>query len=208
MRGLRRWIVFLGILVVIGGAFWLWWRLDLRGNPRTLSRDQPAIAHLLESAAWVGPKTNGRPAYLIVYGGCPSCAAAEAAFTAAAAKGADPRFLAIARPDLNGQARSTPDERADVAELWLNRDYGFWRKWSASGGSLPGAPPADGDSARTAVIDAGRATADQLAGLLKQNGAKFGYPLAVWWNKAGAMRTSVLDNGPALRKARKEIEGG
>ena len=208
MRGLRRWTVFIGLLVVIGGGFWLLWRLELRGSPRTLNRDQPAIAHLLESAAWVGPQTNGRPAYLVVYGGCPGCSAAEAMFTAAADKGASPKFIAIARADLNGQSRSTPDDRADVAELWLNRNYGFWQKWAASGGSLPGAPPADGDAARTAVVQAGRATADQLKTLLQQNGAKFAYPLAIWWDKTGAMRTSVLDNAPALRKARHEIEGG
>ena len=118
MRRLQRWTVFIALLAVIGGGFWLLWRLELRGSPRTLTRDQPAISHLLETAAWVGPRTAGRPAYLMVYGGCPGCEAAETAFAAAADKGASPKFIAVTRADLNGQSRSTPDERADVAELF------------------------------------------------------------------------------------------
>lgn len=208
MNGVRRWAVFIGILVVVGAGVWLWWDLTLRGAPHTLSREQPAIANTLATAAWVGPRTTGRPAYLIVYGGCPGCAAAETEFAQAVDKGIDPRFIAIARGDVNGQPLSTPGERADVAELWLNRDYGFWQKWAASGGSLPGAAPADGDPARTAVIAAGRATVDKLTTLLNGNKVKFGYPMAIWWNKAGAMRANVLDNGPALHKAIKDMEAG
>ena len=208
MAALRRWVVFLGLLAVIGAGAWLWWDVTLRGTPHTLTREQPAIARLLQTGGWVAPNAAGRPAYLLVGGTCPHCADAESAFTALGANGVSPRLIAIAPADENGRALSTPAERSAVAELWLNRDWNFWKRWAASGGSLPDLRSADGDAARTAVVETGRATAAQLKTLLKANHVRFGYPLAIWWNKAGDMRASVLDSGAALGKAKHEIAGG
>ena len=107
-------------------------------------------------------------------------------------------MIEIARRDDNGVAQSTPVERATVAELWVNR------RWALSEPGTPrpidawkaqGIPPADGDVARTAVVEAGRKMVEDLTPLLKANGVTFAYPLLVWWAKDGKMRTLAWRDG-------------
>ena len=120
-----------------------------------------------------------------------------------------PGSSSIAPPDLNGRAMSTPADRAAVAAFWIDRDWSLYTRWrERSPKTMAGAPPADGDTARTAVVEAARASAAKIADLLHENGVKFGYPMAIWWNKAGAMRASLVDNSAAVGKARREIAGG
>ena len=100
-------------------------------------------------------------------------------------------MIVIARADMNGQAQSTASERATVAELWTNRSWKLFQQWSVAtpaAWTAPGILPADGDTARTAVIEAGRSLADDLTPLLKDNGVAFGYPTLIWWTKDGKMR--------------------
>ena len=198
MERLRRWSVGIVILIVIGGGFWLWWNLDLRWAPHTVAKDQAPIARALEEAGWVSPHLAGPKLYVIAYRDCAACLAFEsAAFGKLQAAGVDTRVIMVARPDENGLARSTPAERATVAELWTNRDWKLFQRWMAttpSGAWLaPGILRSDGDLARTAVIQTGRATVDDLRPLLKRNGVTFGYPTLVWWTKAGVMRACVCD---------------
>jgi len=54
--------------------------------------------------------------------------------------------------------------------------------------TAPGLAPADGDAARTAVVEAGRKAVEDLEPLLKANGVNFDYPTLIWWTKAGVMR--------------------
>jgi hypothetical protein len=77
----------------------------------------------------------------------------------------DTRVDQIARRDLNGVAQSTPAERATIAELWLNRSWPLMEQWEAVQAdtwTAPGIAPADGDMARTAVVEAGRKLVDDL----------------------------------------------
>ena len=210
MNRIRRWFVFIVMLAVIGGAMWLWWLVDLRGAPRTLTKDQAALSAELERSGWVSPHVNGKIVYVLVTGECDACAKFETgALEALPARGVDTRVIVVAPADVNGKAKATPQDRAAVAEFWINRDWSLYRRWRApSPTTMAGLAPADGDVARTAVVDAAQRSAASIASLLRKNGVTFGYPMAIWWNKAGQMRASLVDNPTAARKAEREIEAG
>ena len=210
MDRFRRWFVFLVMLAVIGGAMWLWWWFGLRGSPHTLKKEQASLAYELQRTGWVSPHVNGKIVYVLVKGECPACGKFETgALEALQARGVDTRIIVIAPPDVNGKSASTPEDRAAMAEFWLDRDWSLYRRWRAPGqATMAGVAPADGDIARTAVVDTARHSAAAIADLLKRNGVTFGYPMAIWWNKVGDMRASLVDNPTAARKAEREIEAG
>jgi hypothetical protein len=194
---MRRWLVVLvlsltGIVVVAGATLFLIWWLDWRWEPHTVTQDQDEIAKALDRAGWVSPHLTGPKLYVIVYRGCPDCSAFEAAaFPQLQQADVDTRVIVVARPDLNGQALSSPAERATVAELWLNRSWKLFQQWSlASPGAwgAPGIAPADGDAARTAVIEAGHQLVTDLTPELGANAVQFAYPTLVWWTRDGRMR--------------------
>jgi hypothetical protein len=195
MKILRRGLALVLVLLVAAGGLWIWWEMGAGSRPRTLARNQGAIVKVLESAGWVSPHLAGPKLYMVAWRDCPGCIAFQAReFSRLRAAGVDTRVIAIARPDVNGQAKSTPAERTTVAELWVNRDFGLYERWTAAPSAVwtaPGLPPADGDVARTAVIEAGRKMVADLAPLLKADGVGPGYPLLIWWDKAGRMRGCV-----------------
>ena len=198
------------MLAVIAGAMWLWWWFDLRGGPHTVKKDQASLAYELQRAGWVSPHVNGKIVYLLVSGECPACGKFETgALEALQGRGVDTRIIVVAPADRDGKAMSTPADRAAVAEFWIDRDFSLYKRWRApSPTTLAGVVPADGDTARTAVVDAARHSAATIADLLRRNGVTFGYPMAIWWNKAGDMRASLVDNPTAAGKAEREIEAG
>jgi hypothetical protein len=210
MERLRRWFIGIVILIVIGGGFWLWWTLDLRWRPHAITKNQTQIARVLDGAGWVSPHLRGRQIYLIAYRDCPACTALETAlFPQLQAGGVDTRVIIIARPDANGLVQSSPAERATVAELWTNRDWSLFQRWMAasspSAWTAPGIAPADGDAARTAVIEAGRHTLDDLRPLLKRNGVGLAYPTLIWWTKAGVMHACVCDKPASYGPVKSEM---
>lgn len=210
MDRIRRWFVFIVMLAVIGGGVWLWWVFDLRGSPHTLKKEQASLAYELQRTGWVSPHVNGKIVYVLVNRECPACGTFEVgALEALQARGVDTRIIVVAPGPVKGKAISTPQDRASVAEFWLNRDWNLYRRWrERSPTTMAGEQPADGDMARTAVVETASRSADTIADLLKRNGVKFGYPMAIWWNKAGDMRASLVDNPTASRKAEREIEAG
>ena len=114
----------------------------------------------------------------------------------------------IARADKNGVEHSTPAERATVAELWVNRKWSLLQSWKAvtpQAWTAPGIPPADGDIARTSVVEAGRAAVEKLTPLLKDNGVEFAYPLLVWWTEDGEMHACACEAPQTYRKVRREL---
>ena len=166
------------------------------------------IAQALDQSGWVSPHLTGPKLYVIAYRDCAACADFEAkAFPKLQALGVDTRVVMIARPDLNGQAQSTPVERAMVAELWTNRSWKLYQQWTTApeGWTLPEIAPADGDAARTSVVLTGRTLASDLAPLLKDNGVRFAYPTLVWWTRDGKMRGCVCDNPKAWRFVEQEL---
>ena len=192
MRRFLIWLTLIGVLVVAGAIVFLMWDLDWRWRPHTITKRQDAIARALEQSGWVSPHLTGPKVYVIVYRACGACAAFEqAAFGKLQAADVDTRIISIARADLNGQPQSTPAERATVAELWINRSWKLFQQWSLTppgAWTAPDIPVADGDAARSAVIEAGRQLPIALKSDLAANGVGFDYPMLVWWTKVGRMR--------------------
>ena len=197
MRKFKLWgsVTLIAVLVIAG--VWAFWNYDLRWRPKTITRNQAEIAQLLKSAGWVSPTGRGRPLYMISFRDCPDCIRFETeAFPKLREAGVDTRVIMIARRDLNGLPKSTPIERATVAQLWLTRDWKLLEAWNAvptEAWKAPGIPPADGDMARTAVVEGGRVLVDRLRPLLRANGVNLRYPTLVWWNDQGQMRACACE---------------
>jgi hypothetical protein len=209
MKKLQAWALMILFVGVVGGGLYLWWRFDLRWRPHTITKDQAEIAKALDGAGWVSPGPAATKLYIIAYRDCAACERYETAeFPALWKAGVDTRVIMVARPDLNGQARSTPAERSTVAELWVNRNWGLYQRWTASPAAswtAQGVPAADGDVARTAVIEAGRAMTDTLKPLLKDNGVRFGYPTLIWWTKAGQMEACACKAPQSWSRVRQDL---
>jgi hypothetical protein len=195
MKRLRLGLVLTLLALVVLGGLWVWWELGAGTRPKTLTRNQSEIAGLLEGAGWVSPHLAGAKLYMVAYRDCADCNTFQAKeFAKLKAAGVDTRVIEIARPDKNGLAQSTPLERTSVAELWVNRNFGLYERWTAAPSgtwTAPGLAAADGDAGRTAVIEAGRTLVTRLAPLMKANGVGPGFPTLVWWDKAGQMRGCV-----------------
>jgi hypothetical protein len=192
MKKLQAWALLVLFVGAIGGALYLWWNLDLRWRPHLIAKNQSEIAAILAGSGWVSPGLAGPKLYVVAYRDCAACNRFEASeFPALQKAGVDTRVIMIARGDLNGQPRSTAAERSAVAELWVNRSWGLLQRWNASppaNWTASGVAPADGDVARSAVVEAGRDMADRLRPLLKANGVRFREPVLVWWTKDGKMQ--------------------
>jgi hypothetical protein len=210
MKKFRLWLVGILALVIVVGGVWAWWNLDVRCRPHTITKDQAQIAKILEGSGWVSPRSPGPRLYMISYRSCPDCIRFEAQeFPKLQAAGVDTRVIMIARADVNGLPQSTAPERATVAELWLGRSWKLYQLWSAvsppEAWTAPGVAPADGDMARTAVVDAGRKMVDDLRPLLKHNGIRLAYPTLVWWTKDGAMRGCACESASSYHYVEKDL---
>ena len=198
------------ILVIIGGGLWLWWDLDLRWRPHTITKDQAKIAGILNASGWVSPQVAGPRLYMISYGDCAACLRFQTdEFPKLRAAGIVPRVIVLARPDKNGLANSTPAERDTVAELWVNRDWGLYERWTAAtppgSWTAPGLAHADGDAARSAVIEAGRSAMKNLRPLLGSNGIRPGFPTLIWWTSAGMMRGCACEDSRSFGNVVKDL---
>ena len=197
------------VLFLAGVGYWALWNYDLRWRPHTITKHQAEIAQILDHAGWVSPGNKGPKLYIVGFRSCPDCVRFKTEeFPRLHKVGVDTRVIEVARRDHNGLAKSTPAERATVAELWLNRNWALAERWDETpidAWTAQGIPPADGDTARTAVIEAGRTMVDQLIPLLKDNGINFAYPLLIWWNEKGEMRGCACEKRETYRFVRKEL---
>ena len=209
MRRFKFWASLLLIVAVCLAGIWAVWNYDLRWRPKTITRHQAEIAKLLQSSGWAAPDLPGPKLYVISYRTCPECVRFRAQVVPKLiSKDVDVRIVEIARRDENGVSRSTPAERATVAQIWLGHDWKLMQAWEATRAeawTAPGLPPADGDMARTAVIESGRSLVDQLTPLLKDNGVRFAYPTLIWWNAKGEMRGCACDRRETYRFVRREL---
>ena len=209
MRRFKIWASVLLILAVCLAGTWAVWNFDLRWRPKTITRHQAEIAKLLQSSGWAAPGLPGAKLYMVSYRTCPDCIRFKLEEVPKfIARDVDVRIIEIARRDVNGIAKSTPAERATVAQLWLTHDWKLMERWEAvpaEAWTAPGIPPADGDMARTAVIESGRSLVDQLKPLLKDNGIKFAYPTLIWWNAKGEMRGCACEKRETYRFVRREL---
>lgn len=209
MKRFQLWAVLVLIAAVAGGGGWAWWNYDLRWRPKTITRHQDEIARILETSGWVSPGKTGPKLYMVSFRTCPDCVRYMAEeFPLLQAAEVDTRVIEIARRDYNGVPKSTAAERATVAELWLNRSWALLQRWEATPAEAwtgAGIAPADGDMARTAVVEAGRKMVDDLQPLLKANGIDFAYPTLIWWTKDGKMRGCACEKRETYRYVRQEL---
>jgi len=203
------WATLVLIVLVAGAGLYGWWSLDLRWRPKTIDRNQAEIAKLLDASGWVSPGLKGPKLYMISFRNCPDCLRYRTVeFPKLHKAGVDTRVVVVIRKDLNGVVRSTPVERATVAELWANRSWGLYQDWMAvhpEAWKAPGILPADGDTGRSAIVAAGPSLVEELTPLLRQNGIKFAYPLLIWWTKDGQMHGCACEKPQTYAKVRKEL---
>ena len=186
---MRRFLIWSALAVVIGLAlagagYWAYWNFYARFQPVTISRNQAEIQRLLDEASWVSGGGGGEPLYVIGYRDSASTQRYEREEAdKLRAGGVELRSIVFARPDREGQVQSTPAERATVAELWLSRDWSLYQRWTATPSrnwTAAGIPAADGNLARSAVVEASRQFTTRLNDLLRDAGAPTGYPLVIW----------------------------
>lgn len=209
MKNWKLWAGLAAVVVVIGVGWWALWNFELRWRPKTITKNQAEIAKILESSGWVSPGLKGPKLYMVSFRTCPDCIRfKKEEYPGLHKAGVDTRLIEIARADRNGVPKSTPVERATVAELWLNRSWALSEKWDntpVDAWTAPGLKPADGDMARTAVIEAGRKSVEDLRPLLKANGVNFAYPLLVWWTPDGKMKACACEKRETYRFVRKDL---
>lgn len=209
MKNWKLWAGLVAVVVVIGAGWGAWWNFELRWRPKTITKNQAEIAKILEGSGWVSPGLNGPKLYMISFRTCPDCIRfKKEEYPRLHKGGVDTRLIEIARADRNGVPKSTPAERATVAELWINRSWELSEKWDATpvdAWNAAGLKPADGDIARTAVIEAGRKSVEDLVPLLKANGVNFAYPLLVWWTPDGQMKACACEKRETYRFVRKDL---
>lgn len=207
MKKLIAGVVLVAVLAI--AIFGAWWWFDLRWRPKQITRHQAEIARLLEGSGWVSPGLTGPKLYMVSFRKCPDCVRfTQEEFPALHKAGVDTRVIMIARGEYNGIMKSTPPERATVAELWLNRSWPLLERWDSvppDAWTAQGIPPADGDMARTAVVEAGRGVVKDLTPLLRDNGISFAYPLLIWWTKDGTMMGCACEKRETYRFVRKDL---
>lgn len=194
---MRRFLIWSALALVIGlalagGGYWAYWNFYARFQPVTVTRNQAEIQRLLDEASWVSAGGGGEPLYVIGYRDSASTQRYEREEAdKLRAGGVELRTIVFARPDREGQVQSTPAERATVAELWLSRDWSLYQRWTATPSrdwTAAGIPVADGNLARTAVVDASRQFVTRLTALMREAGAPTGYPLVLWRDREGFLK--------------------
>jgi hypothetical protein len=179
-------------LLLAGAGYWAYWNFYSRFQPVTISRHQAEVQQLLDEASWVSDGSGGQALYIVTYRDSASAHRYERDEVAKLkAGGIETRFILFARPDLEGAPQSTAAERATVAELWLTRDWPLYQRWMATPANswtAAGVPQADGNLARTAVVEAGRRFDEKLSQLLKESGVKISYPLILWRDQDGFLK--------------------
>jgi hypothetical protein len=209
MKRFQLWTILALVVALAAVGGWAYWNYELRWRPKTITKHQDEITKILESSGWVSPGKTGPKLYMVSFRTCPDCVRFKAEeFPLLHAANVDTRVIEIARADHNGIAKSTPAERSTVAELWLNRSWPLMERWEAvpaEAWTAPGIAPADGDMARTAVVEAGRKMVADLQPLLKANGVNFAYPALIWWTADGKMRACACEKRETYRFVRREL---
>ena len=127
-------LIIAAIAIVFAGAAYYVWSTDLKWRPKTITKHQAEIVQILESGGWVSPGLTGPKLYMVGFRSCPDCARFETEeFPGLHTAGVDTRVILVARADKNGVAKSTPVERATVAELGFNRSWALFQAWNEIG---------------------------------------------------------------------------
>lgn len=200
---MRRFLVWSALALIIGlglagGGYWAYWNFYARFQPVVIHRDQAQIQRLLDEASWISAGGGGEPLYMIAYRDSAAALRYEREeFPKLRAAGVETRVIVFARPDREGLAQSTAAERATVAEIWLNRDWPLYERWTATPSrnwTAAGIPASDGNLARAAVVEAGRDFVARLNDLLRGSGLGSGYPLILWRDRDGYLKACACSD--------------
>lgn len=177
-------ILFLTTAAVLGIAgYWAYWNFFMRWQPVTITQKQKEIQELLDASGYAASGKEGPEVWVITYRNCATCKVWEdQELPKLEAISADIRIVPFAPADIEGKVKTTPSERSTIAEIWLNRSYPLYRQWRAATEEswMPTFRPADGDLARSAVVEASRDFIAKLEPLLGDNGVPIRYPLVIW----------------------------
>ena len=200
---MRRFLVWSGLAALVGlvialTGLWSYNHFYGRFLPTTIQQNPAEVQQLLDGARWVSEGTGSRPVYVIAYRESPAFDRWRTEeMGRLVAGGADLRMIVFARPDHQGQVLSTAPERSTVAELWLTRDWDLYQRWMSSPVQTWTAAqlaPADGDLARTAVVDAGRNFIGELGEALSRSSVPLRYPLIIWRDEQGFLKACACDD--------------
>lgn len=200
---MRRFLIWSALAVVIGlalagGGYWAYWNFYARFQPVTVTRNQTEIQRLLDEASWISGGGGGEPLYVIGYRDSASFQRYQLQEAdRLRAGGVEMRVIVFARPDREGAPQSTPTERSTIAELWLSRDWSLYERWIATPSrswTAAGVPQADGNLARSAVVEASRQFTTRLNDLLRDAGVPTGYPLVIWRDREGFLKACACSD--------------
>ncbi|MBQ1543611.1 hypothetical protein C5708_14740 [Caulobacter sp. CCUG 60055] len=212
MKRFKVWASIVLVAAAVLAGLYAWWSLDLRWRPTTLKKNAPQIAAALQSAGWVSPGLKGPKLYIISYRACEDCILFEKTkMPALRAAGVETRVIMTPRPTRNGVVRSSPAERATIAELWANRSWPLYERWRSvppDAWKAEGVPPADGDAARTALVKVSEDFVATMTPLLKDNGVALAYPTLIWEAKDGGLHTLAWREGVRYDAMMKELGAG
>ena len=194
---MRRFLVWTILLILLGlalgvGGWWAYNHYIARFQPVSVTRNQAEIQRELDQASWLSDGSGGAPLYVITY----RDDAATQRFLREEgprlrAAGIQTRVIVFARGEREGLVESTPAERATVAELWLTRNWDLYQRWNSTPSAdwtAAGIAPADGDLARSSVVEGGRDFVRRISALLGQNGLSEGFPILVWRDPQGFLK--------------------
>lgn len=203
MKHWKLWLSLIVVMAIAGVSGWAYWDNFVRWRPHAITHSPLEITRELERSGWVSPRLPGPKLYMISFRDCSDCERFEREmFPRLQAAGVDTRVIMVARPDADGVSRSTPAERSTIAELWVNRSWRLWQQWHAGAAqawTAPGLIPADTDTSRSAVVEAGRGMIIRLRPLLAENGISFAYPLLVWQTRDGALHGCACESPRTYR---------
>jgi hypothetical protein len=211
---MRRFLIWSALAVVIGLAiagvgYWSYWNFYARFQPVTVTRNQAEIQRLLDEASWLSGGGGGEPLYVIGYRDSASFQRYQSQEgDRLRAGGIEMRVIVFARPDREGAPQSTPTERSTIAELWLTRDWSLYERWTATPSrnwTAAGIPVADGNLARSAVVEAGRQFTTRLNDLLRDAGVPTGYPLVIWRDREGFLKACACSDSRSWAFVRDDI---
>ncbi len=200
---MRRFLIWSGVSAGIGlvlavAAVWAYNHYYARFQPVTIDRNQAEIQRLLDQSSWVSSGSGDQAVYVVGFrDSAPTLTYLQTEAAKLQAGGADVRVLMFARADREGAALSTPAERATIAELWLNRDWDLYRRWIATPAndwSAEDLAPADGNLARSAVVEASRQFTERLGGLLREAGVRQDWPLVIWRDREGFLKACACSD--------------
>lgn len=197
-------------LLLAGGGYWAYWNFYARFQPVTITRGQAEIQRLLDEASWVSGGGGGEPLYIVGYRDSAATRRYEQEEAEKLrAAGVEVRVILFARSDREGLAQSTAAERATIAELWLSRDWTLYQRWTATPSrdwTAAGVPAADGNLARSAVVEASRQFADRLNGYLGDAGVQARYPLILWRDREGFLKACACSDDRSWAFIRDDLD--